>query len=508
MEDLEKSRLKGIFELSLDKEFQGELTLDGEKSSLCLDVSNCMSSFPDLQLDVKSIKGTLKDGRKVSLLNCLEMGVRFEEYLTDPGSLKAVCNAYFFPHHAVFGNQHISYDEEEIIGVSFVIDDANNLFYDPDIFGTVPEWVDNQPTTLRPLVEQIVQSNNSSRKIEIGEHPRIFYYTGKTQIFDVKTILGKVSASHSPRVPLHIDSSGFKVENKVLINLQFDDVVAFENAIKKALRVLNFFELIVGNPQNLANFFVFKNTEQKSPVALRVYSSLFPKYQRSKNRHRLGILLNPVENPEKFSHVLDNWLRRDNDWQNARSRFLSSCFVKKLYDPDRLIAAANVFDLIPSEAVSEKVSFPEDCKKALEECKGVFKRLLDGDLRKHALNMLGLVDSGSKLKSKIRYRIKYINNKIGDRLPELSMVADEAVNCRNHYVHGSSNIDYDEIIFFLTDTLEFVFIASDLIESGWDIKNWYDKSYPLGHPFVLYRSDYEANLKSLKGLLSSKETNS
>jgi hypothetical protein len=58
--------------------------------------------------------------------------------------------------------------------------------------------------------------------------------------------------------------------------------------------------------------------------------------------------------------------------------------------------------------------------------------------------------------------------------PDSYLVLDEAVNCRNHYVHGSrAKIDDQEHFFetvpFFTDTLEFVFAASDLIEAGWNI---------------------------------------
>src|SRR5690606_40268316 len=53
--------------------------------------------------------------------------------------------------------------------------------------------------------------------------------------------------------------------------------------------------------------------------------------------------------------------------------------------------------------------------------------------------------------------------------PELDLVVDQAVNCRNFYVHGSASaIDYstnfDQVQFF-TDTLEFVFGISDLLRS-------------------------------------------
>ena len=516
MENSAKSVLKGRFELSLGQKVQGELTLDGENTLLSLDVSNSpdykISNFPNRQRNFKSMKGVLDSGEKVSLLNCLEMLVKRRECSAslDPCSLdKFFCNVHFHPHYAVFGNEHVSYDKKEIIGVSFFVEDASILFYDPDIFGATPKWGNSPTKTLRTLVEQIIQSENIDHNIDVGENPQIFYYTGKTKIFEVKTTLGTISASHNPRWPLFIDSDGFEIENKVFINLRFYNAVPFGEARRRTFRVLNFFELILGRPQNLVSFLIFKEIEQSNPAALQVYGRFFPRYKRSENEQALGALINPIENPEKFSRVLDNWLKGDKDWKNARSRFLSSCFRKKLYDQDRLIAAANVFDLLPTKVVSEKIDFPEYCKEALEQCREAFKKLPKGGLREHALNILGLVDSVSKLRSRIRHRAKYITNKIGTKLPELSKVTDIAVNCRNYYVHAnSSDIGYEEVIFFLTDTLEFVFVASDLIESGWDIEDWYEKGYTRDHPFGFYLLNYRENLEDLKNLLSSGEANS
>jgi hypothetical protein len=63
-----------------------------------------------------------------------------------------------------------------------------------------------------------------------------------------------------------------------------------------------------------------------------------------------------------------------------------------------------------------------------------------------------------------------------EHFPEITMVTDEAVNCRNYYVHGGEpRLDYNRefgAVIFFTDTLEFVFAASDLIEAGWDFQAW------------------------------------
>lgn len=77
-------------------------------------------------------------------------------------------------------------------------------------------------------------------------------------------------------------------------------------------------------------------------------------------------------------------------------------------------------------------------------------------------------------------------------------------------MHGSkSRIDcernFDPVIFF-TETLEFVFAASDLVEFGWDIEEWWMHSSSLSQPFARYRDSYSAALTNLKQDLTASET--
>ena len=65
----------------------------------------------------------------------------------------------------------------------------------------------------------------------------------------------------------------------------------------------------------------------------------------------------------------------------------------------------------------------------------------------------------------------------------------------------SYEIHSDQPIFF-TDTLEFVFAASDLIEAGWDIAEWIKQGTTMSHPFGRYRVNYAARLSELKKLLT------
>lgn len=107
--------------------------------------------------------------------------------------------------------------------------------------------------------------------------------------------------------------------------------------------------------------------------------------------------------------------------------------------------------------------------------------------------------------AKIEQRAGTINQALVAAFPELITVTDEAVNCRDHYVHGGKpRLDYarssDTVDFFI-DTLEFVFGASDLIEGGWDAKAWAERGTTMSHPFGRFRVTYKDRLKKLKALL-------
>jgi hypothetical protein len=165
-----------------------------------------------------------------------------------------------------------------------------------------------------------------------------------------------------------------------------------------------------------------------------------------------------------------------------------------------------MFDILPESAVPPDVQLPDDLKSATEQCRAVFKGLPQTPERDSVLSALGRLGKSS-LKRKIRHRAQLIVDTVGERFPSLFDVTDEAVNCRNHYVHGGeSRFDYNRefnTVVYFTETMEFVFAASDLIEAGWDAKTWNETSMTLGHPFASYRSKYMENLSKLQSLLAS-----
>lgn len=506
MEDLEKSVKKGKFSLPYRRKFQGELKLAGMESSLSLDVLNSKlpgdklsGFFPDSSHDVKSIKGVLDDSKKVSLLHCMATGFGFH-----PVGKRFTYNNRFFPLFAVFGDQHVSADERKITGVRFAVDDADILFYDPGLFGAVTE-VDEE-TELHRFVEQIAQYNDYGSGIQIAEHPQVFYYSGKTEIFKAETTLGTVSASRNIKATFG-NSKGFKIENTVFVNLELAKMVNIDDAVGKAFKVLRFLELLAGRPQNLLKFLVCKETGQTKPEELEVYGSSFPRYDRPENEQISRKLISPVRNPEEFSQVLANWLKRHDSRLYARSKFFHS-FGKRVYDADRLVSSAGMFDVLPKEDFPKKPELDHKIRTAVEESKRIWKdaqESVEGDNEsekqcKSILGTLGRLEKSVTLTEKVCHRAEKIIKKIGGKVPELDWVIGRAVICRNHYTHRDqleTIKNCDKVKDFLTDTLEFVFAVSELIEAGWDIENWeYNRST---HPFGHYLGNYKNRLENYRG---------
>ena len=236
-------------------------------------------------------------------------------------------------------------------------------------------------------------------------------------------------------------------------------------------------------------------------------------YYRSEGNHDSDshdILIDAVREPNKFSDVLIAWLERDVTWITARSRFSAGWRQHRNYDVDRIIRAANMFDLLPRNDFPADIPLPNSLASAVEESKNKFRQLPPSDKRNAVLAALGRVGKQS-LKQRVLHRSRVLTNIIGSLIPEIDIVTDAAVNCRNMYVHGNASDRNREHLpkfaTFLTDTLEFVFCASDLVDMGWDIEEWCRKPILAGHPFYHYLDAYRGNLSNLKNALGNTDEN-
>ncbi len=294
-----------------------------------------------------------------------------------------------------------------------------------------------------------------------------------------------------------------------MTNLHFDPPAIFDRAIEDLLPVLRFLEIIAGRRQNLMHLEIELDLPKDCPrTILKVYSSSPPNRTASgPEPHPNDVPLNGGIDPTEFASVLERWLALDHDRADARVQFSDGFSKGNAYDVDRLVSSANMFDILPPNALPKNVELSEELQKAKAKAQCIFKAQPRSAERDSVLSALGRLGIAS-LKHKMRYRSQILLAEAENYFPDLLIVLDYAVDCRNHYVHGSpSKVDYRknffETVAFFTQTLEFVFATSDLIEAGWSFVGWFKKGTTGSHPFGTYCSYYADKWRALKRLIDA-----
>ena len=481
----------GKFRLTNGRELFGVLQVCGEASTLIL--FDDFHSFIPVPEAYSYVVGELHDGRLVTLIQCILLSSNIQNIRSD----KQKSSVQLFPHYVMIGPSHISDSTPCISEISFGMRDASALFYDFDAFSTV---INTQPFV--PLIKKDVAH---IRQIEVGKHPIISYFTGKLDIAVVDTALGEVIAHHSPSFSSG-GLQGVRIDNKVMVTLKPSTSITFQEAIKRLNTLMRFFELVLGREQPLIVLNIQLGNQSKSFSKIEVFRSLASNVEELEQYRDLGprdALLSLVDSVNQYSTVLVNYLASDNERHDSRQRLQSALNKDRDYTIDRIISAANIFDIFPDSAYPENEELPEELDNAKKQARKLFRSLPDSIERSSILSAIGRIGKLS-LKHKIRHRVT--STKLDKRFPQLVKVLEEAVNCRNHYVHGSpGRIDYAEnfdLVCFFTNALEFSFAVSDLIDIGWDIACLNGGG---SHPFYKFTTGYYKNLKYFHELMSQSD---
>ena len=476
----------GKFELSNDKLVFGQLKLAGEASRLEL-----QDDTPFTMADINSafLHGTLNDFRKVTLLDCVQMGssVKWRDKLSSH-------HASIAPHYVLLGDRHVHPEELAVNSVSFSIGDAWTLFHDFEAFGS--------DGNAKQHITEVAGIGKEGKTTLAGDDPRIVYFTGKTSIADISTVNGTVCVKHCPGWDMG-GAHGIRIDNTISISITFENLLTVKTATQRLIQLLRFLELVIGRAQELTNVSFQLGEAGSRPLEFRWTFPPSRQVQGGRIPHSFDVLLNPISEPDIFAKVMQNWLASDEERRDARSRFLTSFRNQNEYDTDRLIRAANMFDILPASAVPVDVELSPELIDAKKQCRELFRTLPKSLEREAMLNALGRIGKPS-LKHKVLSRGRFLIDGMSDTFPELKMVLEAAVDCRNHYVHGSpSKIDYrqeSDTTGFLTDALEFVFVVSDLNDMGWNPYAYINKYTTMSHTLGAFRVDYAERLHSLKSL--------
>ena len=459
-----------VFDLG-DHDLHGRIILEqGE-----FPYASTTSVFEDKLISIppgSDLHGISERGR-VSLLSCyngngLLVSDEGKRPVVSEGGLTSIS---IRSEYAVFGNECLDRHDPVIRGMRFAFEDFHTMLdhasLAPAAFGSI---VDPDPNIIKTIEEHGPSHAPSMRD---HDNPLIFYFTGKYEILPtVNTVLGSISALRDLHVTM---SAGTNANDAPYVNIDFDDEpVTLDGAVAKMNTMRQFFAWIVGYAPKWKDVRVFKgrrlndayhrvNDNGNPDSGFNVFTSDFGGTTSQQATPSGGhTLISPSRQPGHFMDVMKTWLERNNERAHANRTFFASArgmFTTVI--EDRMCAAANIFDQLP---VADR---PHKKAKMLDVARFRYQKVI----RRHL------------------------------DLPRMADVVESAVSCRNHITHGMATgnthgVDYSDLraVTFLTDALRFAYGVSELLECGWDMKQWQQLPLKWHHPFGRFIESYDETL--------------
>jgi hypothetical protein len=483
--------MNGTFRLVDDREVFGSLLVAGRKSRLTLYDDR---EFPMVPAGYRYLEGELHDGERVTLIDCVV------ESITNRGGKESQgkSSAHIFPNTVIIGPRNVLREVPCVSEASVLLKDAHSVFYDFDAFSSVlrPE----------PFVPLLKQDKASIRSVEIGDFPIIGYFAGRYEIASFSSSFGQFSARHRVSETMG-GPAGWRVDGQVVVSLGFGDPLAFKDTMRRVHALIRFFEFIIGRKQALKAVEIRLHSQARFEAPLKVIEAYAPRantgrYSEGRSPGPRDVLLCTMEGSEEFCAVARNYFDGDENRLDSRVRFAEN-IRRNSYTVDRLVSAANMFDIFPKACYPAAAPLADEVIKARDDARKAFKSLPDSIERSSVLGALGRIDQMT-LKKKVLARLN--SSGVLSEFPGLDDVLVEAVNCRNHYVHGSpGKIDYagnPGMTIFLTDALEFTFGVADLVDCGWSFERWAAGHPQFEHPFGAFRLSYREKYKAFTKLMA------
>lgn len=411
-----------------------------------------------------SLHGVSEAG-KVSVLDCVRGGVLGSTGWGD-----------FTVHHgdvsfryALLGKRHLAIDEKCIRGIQFTLEGVESSVFANDRFERFGHLHDPDEEILNTI--ERMRPDYLKGKFVKGK-AMVSYFTGDWDFLPrFRTVLGTVHVGRS----MQVDFFGRNMEDTPRITVDFDDdPTTLRGAWEKMREIRQFFAWMMGYSPSWKDVLVFISPLDEDGFRANADGDLevfgpnewtdVPEGARQR-----GTLIDASQFPDHFMEVMEKWLERNSDARrrSANARFFG-CFpgTSNRVIEDGIVSAANTFDLLPNE---DKPGAKPPLRQIVEHRAEI------------VLNHFG-----------------------GNRLKQLKKVIGLAVKCRNYYTHGPGdrdpgNMDYAdfEVVFFLTETLEFIYGASELLLCGWDpARSMRDEGHPLGG----YVKSYDSKRSRVLGL--------
>ena len=474
----EHGTFSGLFTLKSGEEIPGRLRLARKDSSLLV---WSRESLEHIRLGVPlTIYGTLENGTRISLMECQPTLLRH-----NIGREHHSCQ--FTPRILLLGHKHCDPDKHQFTAIRFTLDNADSIFYKAPNIGI--SW--GPQHNIEAINARAAEQNTSAE-------PRwIAHYNGPAEVLSCNTIYGRLS--------VHVFASS-NVEHKLMpkqsvsieINIALRKKGTIRDALKPMLITAQFFGLIAGKQQEVDEIRVDVCSGHKFENRnLQLYLTL-PTIRSSvdgcEDISPFSLLIDPVTEKDQVSTVLKNWFERSKKQATALDRIFAD-WGSNEYSIDRLVRVANAFDLSTPPAANkneqEAVLKKEIVKTAKKAIKNKYGKSAERDF---VLNKLGSMVSQSSLADKIMARAEAVEEFMPRQMQDMKDVIKAAVRCRNHFVHGPlegvRGRDCASCAMYFARTLEFIFLSSELVCCGWNMKSWMRKDVKGWHSFVGYMATY------------------
>lgn len=464
----------GTFRLH-DLEVWGELALSGEDTHLRLRTGAQPANVGAPEV----IHGQLHDFTLVSCINCVG-GTAPTLAWNSAGKRSSSWSV--FPHQVLSGHSYFNPSEDLIRTVWFSTGDIYRIFDDFDSFGTA----DAPTIQLQALLPKTI----GNRDVPIGPQPRFVYFAGRCNLLEASLPFGKLKVQHWPSA--QSNSQGAHITSQVMLQVEFEPTVTLEECLRKVASIGQFLSLVAGRSQGIENVQLVVDGSDKKELPLSLHWSLGPRQgvgQELDAPSWIDMPLDGIRREGEFRNVIERWFCSD-EHVIARARLHSCRNLGNHFDVDRLVAAANMFDLANGTSPAE---LSPELANVRDECLGALRKLPRSDDRDGAIRALSDIGTPTLMK-KVLSRAAMLHGHFG--LENLDKVLRQSVLCRNYFVHGPGDKRFNYAVLkdhthFLTETLEFVFAAAELIECGWAAGDWRLRPHTGHHWFSRFLADYK-----------------
>lgn len=445
--------IKANFKIGNNNNISG--VLDSESGSKKF---SCWSSeFFHIE-DHSNIYGKTHENKYISLLECL--GGKSSHISQNERSY--LCEVY--SHTLIVGIDKVNPETDKFDSISLVVGNPLKLFRRLNSFGYI-----NFPD------EQLVEALNAQKyspTFDIEEHPIIAYFNGDFGIFEQETNLGTIKAHNLITSGSWGDATGVKIENKVVISIYFSEGVTIDEAFKRANSVTLFLRFIGGKGLFLKDI-TLKKIDHENPEFTILHDS-YNWGEDIKDGYDSEPLIDVTN--ESFPEILKLWFEKS-DREIVRYSFYNTYF-RDVYSPDRLITAANMFDIFPISDQDKKLPIATEAEELLISLKAHIKSEFSmfSDINQALLQSIGYLTRKS-LKDRVKERLDIIKpHLVGHKIDikDLEFIVNFAIKSRNYFVHGTEykNLTPEKIFEFQSlfiDTFEYIYALSELVECGWKV---------------------------------------